>query len=112
MIGNVGNRTQLSVYSNLLIAFRLVVVVVALLLLLLLLHLISDIEKAQKQATQAVQKQRTSLASQVPLDSLNSHEACTSGQPLQSKPASKETKSHQRSASLNRKKPETDVCSG
>ena len=111
MIGNVGNRTQLSVYSNLLIAFRLVVVVVAV-LLLLLLHLISNIEKAQKQATQAVQKQRTSLASQVPLDSLNSHEACTSGQPLQSKPASKETKSHQRSASLNRKTPETDVCSG
>ena len=44
--------------------------------------------------------------------SLDSQEACTSGQLCQSKPASKETKSHQRSASLNRKKPETDVCSG
>ena len=73
---------------------------------------ISDIEKAHKQATKAVQKQRTSVASQASLDSMNSQEACTSGQPRQSKPASKETKSHQRSASLNRKKPETDVCSG
>ena len=73
---------------------------------------ISDIEKAHKQATKAVQKQRTSVASQVSLDSLNPQEACTSGQPRQSKPVSKETKSHQRSVSLNRKKPETDVCSG
>ena len=60
----------------------------------------SDIEKARKQA------------SQVSLDSLNSQEACTSGQPRQSKPVSKETKSHQKSVSLNRKKPEADVCSG
>ena len=59
----------------------------------------SDIEKAHKQATTAVQKQRTSVASQASLDSMNSQEACTSGQPRQSKPASKETKSHQRSAS-------------
>ena len=37
----------------------------------------------------------------------------TSEQPRQSKPAWKETKTQQRSASLNsRKKPETDVCSG
>ena len=70
---------------------------------------VSDIEKAQKQATKAVQKQRTSVASQV---SLYSHEACTSGQPHQSKTASKKTKTQQRSTSLNRKKPETDVCSG
>ena len=73
---------------------------------------VSDIEKAQKQTTKAVQKQRTSVASQASLDSLNSHEICTSRQPRQSKPASKQTKSHQRSAFLNRKKPETDVCSG
>ena len=46
------------------------------------------------------------------MDSLNSQVACTSGQPHQSKPVSKETKTHQRSASLNRKKHETDVCSG
>ena len=73
---------------------------------------VSDIEKAQKQATKAVQKQRTSVASQASLDSLNSQEACTSGQPHQSKPTSKETKTQQRSTSLNRKKPETGVCSG
>ena len=73
---------------------------------------ISDIEKAQKQATKAVQKLRTSVASQAFLDYLNSHEACTSGQPRQSKPASNETKTQQRSPSLNsRKKPETDVSS-
>ena len=72
---------------------------------------VSDIEKAQKKATKAVQKQRTSVASQTSLDSVNSHEACTSGQPRQSKPASKDTKTQQRSTSLNRKKPETDVCS-
>ena len=73
---------------------------------------ISDIQKARKQATKAVQKQQTSVASQVSLDSLNPQEVCTSGQPRQSKPMSKETKTHQRSASLNRNKPETDVCSG
>ena len=72
----------------------------------------SDIQKARKQATKAVQKQQTSVASQVSLDSPNPQEACTSGQPRQSKPVSKETKTHQRSASLNRKKPEADVCSG
>ena len=73
---------------------------------------ISDIEKAHKQATKAVQKQRTSVASQASLDYMNSQEACTCGQPRQSKPASEETKSHQRSASLNRKIHETDVCYG
>ena len=73
---------------------------------------VSDIQKARTQATKAVQKQQTSVASQVSLDSLNPQEACTSGQPRQSKPVLKETKSHQRSVSLNRKKPETDVCSG
>ena len=73
---------------------------------------VSDIEKAQKQATKAVQKQRTFVASKASLDSPNSHEACTSGQPRQSKPVSNETKTQQMSASLNRKKPETDVCSG
>ena len=51
---------------------------------------ISDIEKAHKQATKADQKQRTSVASQASLDSMNSQEACTSGQPRQSKPASKD----------------------
>ena len=56
---------------------------------------VSDIQKARKQATKAVQKQQTSVATQVSLDSLNPQEACTSGQPRQSKPVSKETKSHQ-----------------
>ena len=73
---------------------------------------ISDIQKVRKQATKAAHKQQTSVASQVSLDSLNPQEACTSGQPRQSKPVSKETKSHQSSVSLNRKKSETDVCSG
>ena len=73
---------------------------------------ISDIQKTRKQATKAAQKQQTSVASQVSLDSLNPQEACTSGQRRQSKPVSKKTKSHQRSVFLNRKKPETDVCSG
>ena len=73
---------------------------------------ISYIQKARKQATKAAQKQQTSVASQVSLDYLNPQEACTSGQPRQSKPVSKETKSHQRSVSLNRNKLETDVCSG
>ena len=73
---------------------------------------ISDIQKTRKQATKAAQKQQTSVASHVSLDSLNQQEACTSGQPRQSKPVSKETNSYQRSVSLNRKKPETDVCSG
>ena len=73
---------------------------------------ISDIQKARKQATNAAQKQQTSVASQVSLDYLNPQEACISGQPRQSKTVLKETRSHQRSFSLNRKKPETDVCSG
>ena len=73
---------------------------------------VSDIQKARKQATKAVQKQQTSVASQVSLDSLNPQEAYTSRQPRQSKPVSKETKTYQRSASSNRKKPEADVCSG
>ena len=51
----------------------------------------SDIEKPRKLATNAIQKQQTSVASQVSLDYLNSQEACTSGQPCQSKPALKET---------------------
>ena len=51
---------------------------------------ISDIQKARKQATKAAQKQQTSVASQVSLDYLNPQEACTSGQPHQSKPVSRD----------------------
>ena len=73
---------------------------------------VADIQKARKQATKAVQKQQKSVTSHVSLDFLNPQDACTSGKPRQSKHVSKETKTHQRSASLNRKKPGADVCSG
>ena len=48
---------------------------------------VSAIQKAQKQATKAVQKQWTSVALHASFVSLNSHEACTSGKPRQKKPA-------------------------
>ena len=51
---------------------------------------IFDIQKARTQATKAAQKQQTSVASQVSLYSLNPQEACTSEQPHQSTPVSRD----------------------
>ena len=69
---------------------------------------IPNIEKVQKQATNAVFRSSGHLLQHMSLWIL-----WTSEQPRQSKPAWKETKTQQRSASLNsRKNPETDVCSG